>query len=151
MGGDAAASRRVPLQVNAAGTANRVGSRSNALTIAAAPGIVVLGLGVGLVLLAQYGPLRAMNIPHRSYWLAEQREPEVRRMLAADIALIMSVTLVFLSLLPLGIVLAARDGLSPLLVWLPIGAYVAVVLTWSGWLARYRYRPRPEQRSTRPA
>lgn len=137
----------VPLQFDASGAENRVGARSEALTISVVPGVLVLGLGVGLVLLARYGPLTAMNIPHKSYWLTEEREPEVRRMLAADISLIMSATLVFLSLIPLWIVLGAEaggDALSPLLFGAPIGAYVAGLLIWSVWFGRYRYRPRAE-------
>jgi hypothetical protein len=136
----------VPLQFGSDGTANRVGARSEVLMISAVPGVVVLGLGIGLVLLARYGPLRALNIPHRAYWLAEGRQPEVRRMLATDMALVMGATLVFLSLIPLWIVLGAEgggDALSPLVFWVPIGTYVAAVLIWSVWLSRYRYRPRP--------
>jgi hypothetical protein len=113
----------VPLHFGA-GTANRLGSQNEAMTTSAVLGVVMLGVGVGLVLLARYGPLRAMNIPHKSYWLAEHREPEVRRMRPADMALIMSAPLVFLSLIPLWTALGAKahsDAPAPLLFEAPIG------------------------------
>jgi Protein of unknown function (DUF1648) len=138
----------VPLHFNASGTADRLGSRSQALTIAVLPGLVVLGLTIGLMLLVRYGPLKMMNIPHKSYWLAEQRQTQARRMLTADLALVMSVTLVFLAQIPVWIALGARTGgaaLSPLLILGPIVAYIAGLLIWSVWLVRYRYRPGPEQ------
>jgi hypothetical protein len=93
------------------------------MTTSAVLGVVMLGLGVGLVLLARYSPLRAMNIPHKSCWPAEHREPEVRRMRPGGTTLIMSAPLVFLSLIPLWTVLGAKahgDALAPLLFWAPV-------------------------------
>jgi hypothetical protein len=112
----------MPLHFDAGGTADRLGSRSEAMTTSAVLGVVMLGLGVGLVLLARYGPLRAMNIPHKPCWLAEYREPEVRRMRPGGMALIISAPLVFLSLIPLWTVLGAKahgDALAPLLFGAP--------------------------------
>jgi hypothetical protein len=59
--------------------------------------------------------------PHKSLWLAGQREPGVRRMLAADMALIMSATLAFLSLIPLWTVLGAKATVTPLLAPVVLG------------------------------
>lgn len=132
----------VPLHVNASGAVDRVGSRMEALLFSALPGVVVLGLGIGLVLLVRHGSLRAINIPHKPYWLAEQRLPQLRRMLAVDVAVSMSSTLLFVSLIPVLLVaLAGGADLAPGVLWVPIGIYFAAVAAWAVWLARYRYRP----------
>jgi hypothetical protein len=138
----------VPLQFGTSGRINRVGTRGEALTPSIVLAVVMLGLGVGLVLLARYGPLRALNIPNKSYWLAADRAPEVRRMLADDMALTIGGTLVFLALIPVWAVLGARggdDALPDVVVVVPIGAFIVGLLAWCVWLGRYRYRPRPDR------
>lgn len=135
----------IPLQFGAGGRVNRIGNRAEALTPSIVLAVVILALGVGLVLLARHGPLRALNIPNKEYWLAEGRAPEVRRMLADDMALTMAGVLVFLALIPVWAVLGARggdDALPDVVVVAPVVALVVGLLVWTVWLARYRYRPR---------
>lgn len=101
-------------------------------------------LGVALVLLARHGPLRIMNIPHRSYRTTGDRQAVVRRMLSADMAAIMSVTLVFLALLPLWTVLESGptdNAVEPTSFWVPTAISVVGVVSWAACLTRCRYRP----------
>ncbi|MFC4943537.1 DUF1648 domain-containing protein [Pseudonocardia sp. GCM10023141] len=134
----------VPVHFGIDGTADRFGSAGQALTLALLPGIIVLLLGVGLVLLVRRGPLRVLNIPHKDYWLTAAREPLLRRMLAVDVASLLCATLVFLSLIPVWIVEGARGGAgsSSPLVLLPVAVFVVAVPVWSVWLVRVRYRRR---------
>lgn len=137
----------VPLQFDASGAVTHYGSQAQALALAVVPGVLMLAIGVGLVLLARHGPLRMVNIPHRAYWLDPRREPELRRMLADDIALVIASTLVFLALIPVWIVIGTQTdgaGLTPAVFGWPIGIYLVGTLTWSVWLSRRRYRPRPD-------
>jgi hypothetical protein len=138
----------VPLRFDAAGEIVRVGSRSDAVTIWIWLGVGMLALGVALVALARLGPLRIMNIPHRSYWMARQRQPAVRRMLSTDVAAIMSVTIVFLALLPLWTVQGSRatgNVVAPSLFWVPTAIYLACLVSWAVWLTLRRYRPASEE------
>lgn len=134
----------VPLRFSAAGEITGVGSRGDALTVWVCLGLGMLALGAALVMLARRGPLRIMNIPHRSYWMARQRQPVVRRMISTDMAAIMSVTIVFLALLPLWTVEGTRAtaaAVAPSLFWVPTTIYLAGLVSWSVWLPRRRYRP----------
>lgn len=144
----------IPLHFGATGTADRLGSRSAALTMMILLGVLVLGLGIGLVLLARRGPLTVVNIPHRSYWSAEHRQPELRRKLADDAAFVMSLTTVLLSLIPIATVLALTAqpvAAPPVLLWVSTAAYIAALLAWCVWLARHRYRPPAEHQQSAAA
>lgn len=137
----------VPLHFTASGQADRLGTRGAAVTTWAWLGAGMLGLAVLVILVARHGPLRLLNVPHRSYWTAEQREPTLRRMLAADAAAVMGLTLAFLAVIPLWTVLGTRtpDGaVAPHVFWVPVALYLAGLVAWTVWLTRSRYRPRPE-------
>lgn len=136
----------IPLHFDASGQADRFGDADDVITLWTWLGLGMLALGAAVTLLAQRGPLRFMNIPHRAYWTAPSRVATLRSMLAADVATVLGATLVFLALIPVWTVLGARsvDGsaLDPLLIWLPIALYLVGILTWTIWFTRRRYRPR---------
>lgn len=137
----------VPLRFDVAGKIVRFGSRTDALTIWIWLGLGMLALGVALVVLARRGPLRIMNVPHRSYWMATQRQPAVRRMLSTDMAAVMSVTIVFLALLPLWTVQGSRatgNVVAPSLFLVPTAIYLVGLVSWAGWLTLRRYQPTSE-------
>ncbi len=138
----------VPLHFDAAGAADRLGSRGAALTAMGLVGVGMLALGAGLVLLIHRGPLRSMNLPHREYWLTEERRPRLRRMLALDMAVIMGGTLAYLSFIPVSTALAAAApdrAVPPVVLWTPTAVYFPAVLALVVWIARYRYRPRADR------
>jgi hypothetical protein len=88
--------------------------------------------------------LTLLNFPHKAYWLATQRLPAVRRMLADDVALIMGGTLAFLAFVPIWTVLGAEAPdrtVAPVLFWVPLGCFGLALLGWAVCLARRRYCP----------
>ena len=134
----------VPLHFGADGSADRFGSRAEALTASIVFGAVMLAITAAVVLLSRHAPLDLINVPHKNYWIAPERIQAFRRMLAWDIALFMSVTITLLSIIPIGTVLALRAdpvGFSAVTMWLLLGLYLLGVALWAIWLARYRYRP----------
>lgn len=136
----------VPLHFDADGTADRFGSRAEALTAQVLIGVVMLGLGVGVVCLVRWGPLTLVNVPHKTYWTSAERRPRLRRMLALDVGVLMGATLAAMALLPVATVAALGSdpvGLPPSVLWSVVGGYVLAVLLWCGWSGRYRYRPDP--------
>lgn len=134
----------VPLHFGADGAADRFGSRAELLTGHIVLGALMLGVGIGVVCLARWGPLSLMNVPHKDYWTSAERRPRFRRMLALDLALMMSAVIVFLGLVPVAGVAAVNAdpaGLSPFALWSVVGLFVLALLLWCLWLAKYRYRP----------
>lgn len=136
----------VPLHFGPRGVADELGSRDQAVVAMVLTGAGLLALGTVLVLLARRAPLGAVNVPHRSYWVAEQRRPVLRGMLAVDVAVLIGVTLAFLVLFPVSTALAVASpdrALPPLAFWGPTAVYAVGLLAWVGWLVRFRYRPPP--------
>lgn len=134
----------VPRHFDAAGLADSFGSRSEALSSHIAFGGIMLGLGIGTVCLARWGPLRLVNIPHKNYWLRVDRRPVFRRMLANDLGIMMGCTLGFLGLIPLGSVFALQFdpvGLPGVVMWLAFAVYMIALFVWCGWLTMRRYKP----------
>jgi hypothetical protein len=139
----------VPLHFAADGVADRVGPREEALTAMAVLGVLLLGLGVALVLLARHGPLTSFSFPRKAYWLAPQRRPAVRRMLATDVALVLGGTLAFLALLPVWTVIGAAtpdNAVAPALIWVPLGCFCVGLLLWAVSFVRRFHRGDPEDR-----
>ncbi|MFR9804453.1 hypothetical protein ACL02T_19520 [Pseudonocardia sp. RS010] len=137
----------VPTHLAADGDADRFGTAGQVIGVWIALGVGMAALAVVTILVAQHGPLGAMNIPNRGYWTVPQRVQTVRRMLADDVAVVTGVTLAFLALVPLWMTLAANslDGsLAPVAIWLPLVLYFVGLIAWVGWLVRVRYRPRDE-------
>lgn len=134
----------VPLHFAADGTADRFGSRSEALFSQVALGAVLVGLGAALVVVVRRAPLSLVNVPHKDYWTAEERSPRFRRMLAADLAALIGTTLGLAALIPVGTAAALRSdpvGLPAVALWGSLALYLLVVGLWLVRLARHRYRP----------
>lgn len=133
----------VPLHFGADGSADRFGSRAEALMSSIVVGALMLAITVAVVLVSRHGPLDLINVPHKNYWTAPERIQAFRRMLAWDIARFMSLTITLLSIIPIGMVFALRAdpvGFSVVTIWLLLGPYLLGVALWAIWLARYRYR-----------
>lgn len=137
----------IPLHFDATGTADRFGSRGEALGVFIGLGVLLSAVGAGGILFARRGSLSLVNVPYREYWTAPERRDQLRRMIAWDIALLMSVTLVFAGLLPLAL-LTALDadpvGLPAPVLWGVLGGYLVAVAVWIFWLVTRRYRPRSD-------
>jgi hypothetical protein len=133
----------VPLHFGVGGRADRFGSRAAAMWMFGLVGAGMFALFSGLLVAVGRSSLRHMNVPHKAYWMTPERRPQLRRMLAADLAVLGSATIVLLAALIGFVVDAAVAGealLSPAFL-VVLGCYFAVVLGWCGWLARRRYRP----------
>jgi hypothetical protein len=133
----------IPLHFGVDGSADRFGSRAEALTSSIVFGALMFAVTVAVVLVSRHAPVDLINVPHKNYWTAPERIQAFRRMLAWDIALFMSVTMTLLSIIPIGTVLALRAepvGFSAVTIWLVLGPYLLGVALWAIWLARYRYR-----------
>lgn len=137
----------VPLHFDATGTADRFGSRTEALLVLLFIGVVLVGVGAAGITAAHRGSLSKVNVPYREYWTAPERRDRLRRMIAWDIALVMSVTLLLASLLPPALVTAVNAdpvGLPVPVLWGVLGGYLAALAAWVLWLLTHRYRPRPD-------
>lgn len=135
----------VPTHFTEAGVADRFGSATEVVAVWAGLGLGMIVLAIAAVLLVRHGPLGIVNVPDKGYWTAPGRVRTLRRMLADDISLVMGATIIFVALVPVWMVLAARspDGsVTPLTIWLPAALYLVGVASWTCWLVRGRYRPR---------
>ena len=132
----------VVLHFGAGGAADRFGTRADAVTLMAALGGFLLGVGALVVLLARRGSLSLFNVPNKDYWMAPERRPRLRRMLANDVARVLGGTLVFLVVVPIWTVMgtgAAERSVTPVLFWVPLAGFGAALLVWAGSSMRHRY------------
>lgn len=87
--------------------------------------------------------MRHMNIPHKVYWQAPEREPVVRAMVSWDTAVLLSMTLIALTSVPVDIALLSDNphATSPLLLLVPVGILVVAMVCYLVWMVTRRYRP----------
>jgi hypothetical protein len=133
----------VPLHFGADGRADRFGSRAQALWAFGLLGAGLLALFAVMVLVARRVSPAVLNVPHKAYWIAPERQPRLRRMLAADAAGLGSATILLLAALVVLTTLAARADPARLPEAFPIvlGAYLTGVVAWAVWSRTRRYRP----------
>jgi uncharacterized membrane protein len=133
----------VPLHFDGSGLPTRWGTREEAVGSWAAAGGVVAAVAAAALLLVRRLPVRAINVPHREYWAAPERQHRFRRMIGRDVAVLLGVTLALLGLIPVGTVLATRsDPVElPAVLLLPLIGYGVGVLVWGIVVLRHRYRP----------
>ncbi|WP_219414820.1 DUF1648 domain-containing protein [Pseudonocardia nigra] len=133
----------VPLHFGIDGEADRFGSRAAALWGFGLLGLGMFALFTGLLVAVRRGSLGFVNVPHKDYWTAEERRPQLRRMVATtDLAVLGSATMALLGAVIVATVSATggQARLPPAFLAV-FGLYLVVVLGWSTWLARRRYRP----------
>lgn len=134
---------RVPVHFGATGEADRFTSRTQALVELGAIGLFVVLVFLGCEWLARRGSLTWVNVPHKNYWARPEHEPALRRMLADDIWVIGTATVLLLVALAVQLAMVAHDPaprLGPAF-WVSLGVYLAVVLGWSVRMVTHRYRP----------
>ena len=139
----AALPARVPVHFGATGEADRFTSRTQALVELGAIGLFVVLVFLGCERFARRGSLAWVNVPHKDYWTRPENEPTLRRMLADDMWVIGTATVLLLVALAVQVALVAHDPaprLGPAF-WVSLGVYVAVVVVWSVRMVTHRYRP----------
>jgi hypothetical protein len=137
----------VPLHFGAGGEPDRFGSRTDALATFAA-----IGLGTALLLAGAAALLESrrigwhmVNLPHKTYWSADERRPQARRMMAEDLAWLGAGTMGLLCSALVATVTAARSGGSlPPWFWVALALYLVLVLGWTVRMHTSRYRPPQE-------
>lgn len=135
---------RVPLHFGAYGTADRYGSRAEALLLFALLGVVLLAALAGSRWLVRRGALGLVNVPHREYWRSPEREPELRRRLRVDLDQVFGATFLLCTALVVSLSWAARGGSDDRLPWVFVAALVTYLVwtAWWGWnVAVRRYLP----------
>ena len=105
----------------------------------------VLVLAIVVMCLVRFGPMGLLNIPNKAYWTAPERTQVARQMLLRDTAVIFSVVLLMLSVVPAVIALHSGDprGMSPLLIAGPLGGGTLALVGYAVWMVARRYRPAP--------
>ncbi|GAA1397173.1 hypothetical protein GCM10009613_49440 [Pseudonocardia kongjuensis] len=134
----------VPLHFDAGGTPTWFGTRTQFLGFGALFGLFMIGTGAGLYALVARGPLGAVSVPHKEYWMHPRRAGRLRRMLAEDMGRLFGAVVAFLALVPVAAVHATRVD-PPRLpvgpVWVAVTVLVLGIVAWCVWQTRYRYRP----------
>ncbi len=97
-------------------------------------GTVVFTVGSLLlsVLLMHRIPPRYLNLPHKEYWLDDNRLPEARRRMAAAMWSFSAATMVLCAFV-LELVIAAnleQRNLSGPAIWIALGCYTVFTLVW---------------------
>lgn len=134
----------VPLHFSASGTADRYGSRTEALVLFTILGLLLLAVLAGSRWATQRGGLALVNVPHPDYWKTPEREPELRRRLRADLDQVFAATFLLGTAMVAATTWVARSEDQDRLPWAFLAAFAAYLLwtAWWGWhLAARRYRP----------
>jgi hypothetical protein len=136
---------QVPLHFGLGGSADRYGSRSEALTGFGALGAFLLALWLVVRWAVRRTGLDLVNVPHADYWKTPEREPELRRRVEDDLTWFFAATVLLLAALPVSTV-AAADGSGQLPRWFPVlfGAYLLGTLGWCVHQFTRRWRPPAE-------
>lgn len=129
-----------------AGTADGWMSRGSHLIFS---GLLGVGVIVGLPLLSSVlarGSGAFVNVPHKDYWLDPQhpqRRTEFWRRFTDDMYVIAALTGGLLIWMQIEMVLANRREPPDMAwwSWLPLGIFIAAIISWSLYLAFWRYRP----------
>jgi hypothetical protein len=134
----------VPMHVNMAGEVDRYATRAGAVGYFLGLGGFLLLLAVALVCLCWWAPVRFLNIPNKEYWSAPERVPTVRRMIAWDTAVLLSMPLLALSFIPVNVALQSANpaGVSASWIVVPIVVMLLAMTSYVIWMIFRRYRPR---------
>ena len=134
---------QVPVHFGPSGAADRVVIRSQAVLE-----MSLVGAGLAAVfsltdLLVRRGPLSLVNVPHKAWWTTPEREPLLRRMIAQDLWIIATMTMLLVIAIELQVVLVADDP-DPQLgawTWVMLAGYLVAVAGYVVWMQVKRYRP----------
>lgn len=141
---------RVPLHFDGSGSADRYGSRTEAVLVFVGTGILILAVFATCAWAVRRASLQWFNVPHKRWWTATpEREAVLRGRVATDLDVLAIATLLLLTVVVAMVGRAARDdvGLGAG-AWVALGLYLVFVAGWSAWAMTTRYRPDPEQDGT---
>jgi hypothetical protein len=132
----------VPLHFGAGGSADRYGSRAEALTGFVLLGLLLLGLWLLVRRSLRRTSLAHINVPHPEYWKTPEHEPELRRRVEADLTGFYAATVLLLAAVPVSVLVAARgSGDLPGAFAALFGGYVVGSSVWCVLLVTRRFRP----------
>jgi hypothetical protein len=133
---------RVPLHFALDGSADRYGSRAEAVIGFAALGLGMLALWLLVLQCLRRASLDLFHVPHAAYWKTPEREPELRRRVEVDLTWFFAATLLLLAAVPVSMAVAAGGGgRLPLGFQLLFGLFLVGTAVWCGLLAVRRYQP----------
>jgi hypothetical protein len=132
----------VALHVGTEGV-NRVGSRLEAVGGFVTLGVVLCGLAVLVLACVALVPVRWLNIPHPEYWRSAQRAPQLRRMLAWDMAVLFSMPILFAACVPVDVALTTANpaGYPSWLFLVPLVLLLVGMAVRIAMIVTVRYRP----------
>ncbi|WP_232676486.1 DUF1648 domain-containing protein [Nocardioides sp. R-C-SC26] len=134
----------VPMHFDVAGEVDRTASRGLALFFFAVLGVAMGGLMAWLGRTMRSTSTAWMNVPHKDWWTATpDREQRMRTMMGHDLWLVGTATMTLLTTLLAWTALVSRradPSVGPVL-WIALGAYLALILGYSVHASRSRYRP----------
>lgn len=135
---------RVPLHFNGSGTADRYGSRAEALLLFGLLAVVLLAVLAGSRQLVQRAGLDLVKVPHAAYWKRPEREAELRRRMRVDLDRMFAATFLLCAAVVAATTSVARSGGEDRLPGTFFAVFVAY-LPWTAWwlwhLTARRYRP----------
>lgn len=135
---------RVPVHWDGGLAPDDFASRTSAVLFLAVVGGAMAVLFTGLVHGVGRIPVSLVNVPHKDWWSATpERLAELRRRIADDTAVLGALTMVFLDVLLVATVVAARSddqrlGAGPVVA---LVVYVVAMLAYCVYLPLRRYRP----------
>lgn len=123
---------RVASHFNAAGQADGWATkREFAMSWAVVLAILAFVFGLTLAIIS-VAPASAFNLPHKDYWMAPDRAPAARRLIAARMLWFVAGLVLFMAYLAHGIVQLNLAGGGQLTAWVPLGVFLAFTVLWCG-------------------
>lgn len=127
-------SPQLPAQIatrfDAQGVPNGWTTRSQFVTTTIGAAVLVGGLVCGLPAVVWFAPASVMNVPHREYWLAPEREATARRMIIERMLWFLAATLALLAYVQHGVLKANLPPGGRFEMWWELGGYLAFTVLW---------------------
>lgn len=96
--------------------------------------VFLAGIFVAVGEMVRRLPARFVNMPHREYWLAPEREAATRLALERDLAVLGAATLIVVLLAVQACYRVSTGAAERLSAFPVLGTYAAVVCAWTVWL-----------------